>query len=234
MPLRIEGTGDRTGTVASVDSELTLLYRRRAGYAAGIAGFIANPYFAGAMPEADWKPFSHQRQDIYLVTRLDGYSLEDALELIDRGVAPATDGRIVLDGRAGPANDAGNRWLRQAAARLKASGFENRVLLDETSRVVTRESRVLGYYSWGTNDRAIRIRHFELGFVPGALAGMYVSTAARTLREPPETWAPGEWEQRASYFGRIPPVAGRRSDSRWHHWRGRARQRALSRCHDSS
>lgn len=204
IPLRIEGTGERTGTVASVDSELTLLYRRRAGRNAGTAGFIANPYFAGSDPQTAWRPFSHQNHDIYLVTRLDGYTVGDALALVDRGAAPVRQGRIVLDGRAGSSDDAGNRWLRRAAERLQAGGLGNRVIFDETSRVLTKEAQVLGYYSWGTNDKAIRIRHFELQFVPGALAGMYVSSDGRTMKEPPPQWRPREWEDRDSYFAGSP------------------------------
>ena len=41
VPIRISGTGGRAGTNASVDSELTLLYRRRTGQAAPIAGFAS-------------------------------------------------------------------------------------------------------------------------------------------------------------------------------------------------
>jgi uncharacterized protein (TIGR03790 family) len=206
MPIRIEGTGERAGTVASVDSELTLLYHRRTGHIAPTAGFVRNPYFAGETPEAAWKRFARQDHELYLVTRLDGYTVEDALALIDRSAAslPRPQGSIVLDGRAGGSTDAGNLWLRQAAARLSASGFEKRVLLDETSRIVTKEPQVLGYYSWGTNDKAIRIRHFELQFVPGALAGMFVSSDGRTMKEPPAAWTPGEWDDRQSYFGGSP------------------------------
>ena len=65
VPIEIDGTERRTGTTASVDSELTLLYRRRTGQVTGIAGFVPNPYFAGAAPIASIQPFSHQIQDIY-------------------------------------------------------------------------------------------------------------------------------------------------------------------------
>jgi uncharacterized protein (TIGR03790 family) len=81
VPIRISGTGGRTGTNASVDSELTLLYRRRTGQASPIAGFVPNPYFAGTAPIASIKPFTHESQDIYLVTRLDGYTVEEKLAI---------------------------------------------------------------------------------------------------------------------------------------------------------
>ena len=117
MPIRIAGTGGRSGTVSSVDSELTLLYRRHVGQLAAIVGFVPNPYFAGTAPVSTVAPFTHEKYDIYLVTRLDGYTLEDAIGLIDRGAAPVRDGRFILDERASW-NENGNTWLHQAADRL--------------------------------------------------------------------------------------------------------------------
>src|SRR3954449_3593814 len=97
VPLRIAGTLGRSGTVASVDSELTVLYRRMTGVFTPPAGSVENPYFA-AKGVADGAPrFSHATADIYLVTRLDGFTVEDALGLIDRAMAPVKDGRILLD-----------------------------------------------------------------------------------------------------------------------------------------
>ena len=203
VPIRIAGTGGRLGTVSSVDSELTLLYRRHVGQPAAIVGSIPNPYFAGTAPVSTITPFTHEKYDIYLVTRLDGYTLEDALGLIDRGAAPVREGRFILDERASW-NDNGNAWLREAAERLKAEGLADRVLLDESSKVVTGESGVFGYYSWGSNDPAIRIRHFQFGFVPGALAAMFVSSDARTFKEPPPAWTPGDNNNPAGSFGGSP------------------------------
>jgi uncharacterized protein (TIGR03790 family) len=203
VPIRISGTVARNGTVASVDSELTLMYRRRSGQTTPIAGFVPNPYFAGTQAISSIVPFSHERHDIFLVTRLDGYTLEDAFGLVDRGAAPVRDGRFVLDERASW-TDNGNAWLRQAADRLKAAGLGDRVLLDESAKVVTGESNVLGYYSWGSNDPAIRIRHFGMRFVPGALAAMFVSSDGRTFKEPPPSWTPGDNNNPAGPFGGSP------------------------------
>ena len=47
IPLRIRGTGGLNGTVASVDSELTLLYRKLLGLSVPPAGRVPNPFFAG-------------------------------------------------------------------------------------------------------------------------------------------------------------------------------------------
>jgi tetratricopeptide (TPR) repeat protein len=59
---------------------------------------------------------------------------------------------------------------------------------------------VLGYYSWGSNDPAIRTRRLDMGFVPGALAGMFVSTDGRTFKEPPASWIPSD-DPRNGVFG---------------------------------
>src|SRR5688572_11023086 len=47
IPLRINGTTGQDGTIASVDSELTLLYRKLTGVPVPPAGRINNPYFLG-------------------------------------------------------------------------------------------------------------------------------------------------------------------------------------------
>ncbi len=100
VPLRISGTAGRTGTNSSVDSELTLLYRRRTGQAVPVPGFVPNPYFAGTTPIANLQPFSHRSHDIYLVTRLDGYTVQDAIGLVDKAASAAARGRFILDERA--------------------------------------------------------------------------------------------------------------------------------------
>jgi hypothetical protein len=43
--------------------------------------------------------FTHRGYDMYLVGRLDGYTVEDVKALIDRGLSPAQQGNVVLDGK---------------------------------------------------------------------------------------------------------------------------------------
>lgn len=189
VPLRITGSSGSTGTIASVDSELTLIYRKLEGNRVAIAGSVENPYFAGDRPVADVKPFSHQSQDVYLVARLDGYTVEDVKALIDRGSAPSQQGRVLLDGRFELTQSPGNRWLVKASDTLnKLPGWSERVTLDITHKPLRDESEVLGYYSWGSNDRTLGTRHPNIRFAPGAVGGEFVSTDARTFQEPPETW----------------------------------------------
>jgi uncharacterized protein (TIGR03790 family) len=200
IPIRVTGSGGRNGTTASVDSELTLLYRKHTGRVVPVSGFVPNPYFAGTASIDSIKPFAHDRYDIYLVTRLDGYSSRDVETLIDKGAAPARDGRFVLDERGALIDSGGDSWLRTAAQRLRAQGLGDRVVLDESTKVLTQQSKVQGYYSWGSNDPAIHQRHFDLEFVPGALAAEFVSTDGRTFKEPPPTWLPANDATRESIY----------------------------------
>jgi uncharacterized protein (TIGR03790 family) len=204
VPLRIAGQGGgRTTTIASVDSELTLLYRRMTGQAVSPNGNVPNPYFLGDGQPAGARRFSHVAHDIFLVTRLDGFSTADVKALIDRGMTPSTAGRVVLDQRAG-VTDKPNEWLAAAAKKLEAQGQGDRVVLEQTSRLAEGQKDVLGYYSWGSNDPSFTSRAPAVGFAPGALAALFVSTDARTFTEPPAEWKPGPWESKQSYHAGSP------------------------------
>ncbi|MEO7790009.1 MAG: TIGR03790 family protein [Vicinamibacterales bacterium] len=203
LPLRIAGTIGRSGTTASVDSELTLLYRRMTGAFVPPTGSVENPYFAAKGTGDGAVRFSHATADIFLVTRLDGFTIADALGLIERASSPVNDGRILLDQRAGLA-DVPNGWLAAAAKALEAGGFADRVTFEATSRVIDHEAKVLGYYSWGSNDPAQTARRPDLQFVPGAIAGMFLSSDARTFVEPPATWKPGGFQGSSVFFAGSP------------------------------
>ena len=78
-----------------------------------IAGRDGNTPHAGRGTSLD--------HDIYLVTRLDGYTWEDIRRLIDRATAPARHGKVVLDMRTATpvgASRPGDGWLREAGERL--------------------------------------------------------------------------------------------------------------------
>jgi uncharacterized protein (TIGR03790 family) len=201
VPLRIKGTGGQNGTVASVDSELTLLYRRMTGAVTAAAGPLANPYFLNTSPVPASKPFTHAEYDIYLVTRLDAFTVDEALRLVDKAAAPAARGRVVLDEKATLFNRTGEDWLEEAAKRLTDMGRGDDVLLDRAATPVRDVKEVLGYYSWGSNDPANRVRDFGVQFVPGALAATFVSSDARTFKEPPATWQPtSDWNDKNTWF----------------------------------
>ena len=113
VPIRVEGTVAREGTVASVDSELTLLYRKMVGVRIPVPGRVRNSYYLDAKNIAEARYFTRIDSDLYLVTRLDGFTVDDALKLIERGSAPSREGKIVLDQRA---TIAGRRWRCLVAA----------------------------------------------------------------------------------------------------------------------
>lgn len=203
IPLRINGSATQRDA-ASVDSELSVLYLRMTGANVPAAGPLPNPYFLGDRPLADARRFTRESQQLYLVTRLDGFTVRDVIGLIDRAATPSRDGRFLLDGKFS-LKDSGNVWLRQAAERLKSGGLpDDRVVLDESPTVVADEVDVLGYYSWGSNDPAIKRRRFNLTFRAGAIGGMFVSTDGRTFREPPAEWSLPGWENQKAWFAGTP------------------------------
>lgn len=189
IPLRIRGSAGPGGTVASVDSELTLLYRKMYGGPVQTAGATLNPMFVGENPIESVKAFTHRTYDIYLVGRLDGYTVADVKALIDRGVSPSKQGQVVLDGKLELRDSVGNKWLRAAAASLqKRSAWANRVVIDTGQTTLTGQTDVIGFYTWGSNAVMATERRFGHQFVPGAIAAEYVSTDARTFKEPPPEW----------------------------------------------
>jgi uncharacterized protein (TIGR03790 family) len=210
IPLRIAGTTGRSGSISSVDSELTMLYRKMAGQPVPSAGQLPNPYFLGTKPIAEARAFSHEATDIFLVTRLDGYTVADVLALIDRGSAgddrssAPREGRFVLDQRGSITPEVGNLWLERAAVQLRGLGVDGRVLLDTSAEIVRNQKDVIGYFSWGSNDPQMTTRQNGLSFEPGAIAGSFVSTDGRTFKEPPAQWTHGRWDDPRTFFGGSP------------------------------
>jgi uncharacterized protein (TIGR03790 family) len=190
VPLRIAGPAGLTGTLASVDSELTLLYRRMTGQQVSVSGRVDNPFFLGARPIGDAPRFTHREHDIYLVTRLDAYTVQQALGLVNRAQAPRPEGQIVLDQRGATTDGTGDDWLELAAQRLIAQGHKDRVVLESTAKPARGAGPVLGYASWGSTDPANQVRSASMAFSPGSIASNLASFDARTFREPPETWRP--------------------------------------------
>ena len=197
VPLRIQGASGATGAVASVDSELTLLYRRLVGTAVPVDGRVENPYFLGTRAVGAAKPFSHREHDIYLVTRLDAYTVEQALALIDRSQVPVREGQIVLDQRG---SGIGDQWMAEAAKRLAAQGHAARVVLETTPKSARSEQPVVGYYSWAAGDPENHVRSVGMRFAPGSIAANLASFDARTFRQPPDSWRPTGTADKAGWF----------------------------------
>ena len=192
VPLKIRGSSGLRGDAASVDSELALVYFDLHGRPHPIASGIANPFFGRINA-----PFRHPDFPIYLVTRLAGFDFEDVKGIIDRALLAHNRGKFVIDLKAGD-NTPGNRWLLQAAQQLP----RDRVALDTSGLVLSHESDVIGYASWGSNDPARKQRHLDFHWLPGAIVTEYVSTNARTFARPPGGWNIGAWgDPKATFAG---------------------------------
>ncbi len=194
VPLRIDGNGGISGDNASVDSELAALYPDLHGRPHPIAGPLANPFFGRSSAV-----FEHPNFPMYLVTRLTGYDFADVRGIIDRALDARNRGRFVID-LAGSSNTEGNNWLRAAAAALPAQ----RVTLDESARVLSNVDDVIAYAAWGSNDPNRKQRDLGFRWLPGAIVTEYVSTDARTFRQPPASWNFGTFDNRATWFAGSP------------------------------
>ena len=187
VPLKVTGSGSGLAREeAAVDSELTLLYAKLKGRQFPRGAGVPNPFFM----KRD-EPFAHPRFPMYLVTRLAAYEVPDVKAMIDRSLAARNRGRFVVDLSA-PDEGEGNTWLRTAAILLP----QDRVVLDESTRVLYDQHEVIGYASWGSNDGNRKRRMTGFQWLPGAVATEFVSTDARTFRRPPDTWnIGGGWHE---------------------------------------
>lgn len=181
VPLHITGPAGRQSPAASVDSELTLLYLRRKGARPPLEGPYPNPFYR----QRD-TPFGHRLFPVYLVTRLAAYDVETVKRMIGRGLEGRNRGKVILDMRDGSDRD-GEAWLRNAMIFLPPG----RAVLEETGGVVYGAKEVIGYGSWGSNDKRRLRRRLGFSWLPGAIANEFVSTNGRSFRRPPEEWTPG-------------------------------------------
>lgn len=138
-----------------------------------------NPYFGSH------EPFSSRKFGFHLVTRIDGYSFEDCMKLIDRSLmAKPEKGPFFFDEAANRRDEAygpTQKGLDLAAKLLRKKGMEAQL---ETSKVyVAPEVPLAGYASWGSNDAEFDLRAYrQIRFKPGALCETFVSTSGRTFR----------------------------------------------------
>jgi uncharacterized protein (TIGR03790 family) len=137
-----------TNRRASVDSELALINGIHAG-SIGNMLWMFNPYFNSTQRH------SRQADQVYVVTRLTGYTAEDSKNLVDRATRGiGRKGKFVLDidpRRDGsPGYKVGNDWMRVAYDILTSRGFQ--VFIDQNNTFVNNQSTLAGYTSWGSND----------------------------------------------------------------------------------
>lgn len=175
-------TGYRKGTVEDkdkkmpsycVDSAMVTLYRSGKS-----VGMKQNPYHASK------ERFSSTEYGMYLVTRLDGFSLEDAKALVDRSLAAKPQkGLFLFDANSNFSGKSGyskyNIWMENGARSLETRGYE--VRLDKTKEFVY-DNKIMGYSGWGGNAEGFKtsIRN-KLTFLPGAIAEQADSYSGGTL-----------------------------------------------------
>jgi uncharacterized protein (TIGR03790 family) len=171
---------------SSVESELTLIL---SPYASSIGqnGRIISPYYNQR------QNFTRAKYGIYLVTRLDGYSYNDIKSLIDRSSSIPrsipSGATFVLDEDPTYATSIPylNTYLSNAANLLRTRG--QTCILDTTTVYLTHKANVLGYVSWGSNDRNQQYYTSNAKpmntYLPGAIVETYVSTSARSFANPP-------------------------------------------------
>jgi len=203
IPHKIKGRIARKGDASSLDSELTLLYRKMLYGPYRLGGWLPNPFFRAPLEV----PFEHDRFDIYLVTRIAGYTEEDCRRLISNALlAPQVKPpyTLVLDAKDGP-KAAGDNWLHATYLLLRDfPGLQFQLSFDPAFLLSAK--RVIGYASWGSNDPNYPPdRRLFLDFLPGAIGVTYVSTSARTFREPPPGWKVGApWRAKHKHFAGSP------------------------------
>lgn len=153
--------------------------------------------------------FSHAKFGGYLVTRLDGYTVEDAKQLIAfslKAEQSKPGGKFLIDVAEGHGignvsrvplsptiegkqntkmiNEmAYNEWdadLVVAGQKLDAKKVP--VQMDRTDKFIGRLGDLAGYASWGSNDPKFDAQgYLLLRFAPGAIGETAVSTSARTF-----------------------------------------------------
>jgi uncharacterized protein (TIGR03790 family) len=186
VPLKVNrgNTFSTSSPSSSLESELTLILSSMSG-SIGQNGYIVSPYFLGA------QNFLKSVYDMYLVTRLDGYTFYDIKTLIDKSASPAyidTTVRFVFDQDPNWNSSLAylNNSLSYAASKIAAKGLTPS--LDQTNTYLTYQSNVIGYTSWGSNDyNAYQYTEYarpKNTWADGAIVETYVSTSGRTFLKP--------------------------------------------------
>jgi uncharacterized protein (TIGR03790 family) len=186
VPLKVNrgSTFSTSSPSSSVESELALVlgpYHDQIGK----PGRVSSPYYDQS------EHFTRARYGIYLVTRLDGYTLCDVLALIDNGgpevsVNPAALYVLDEDPDWNASMPCLNNYMSMAKSSLSAKGKS--LNLNTDTVFVTRKADVVGYMSWGSNDH--HADDFTQNAKPynswsrGAIAETYVSTSARSFELP--------------------------------------------------
>ncbi|MDP6865489.1 MAG: TIGR03790 family protein, partial [Candidatus Poseidoniaceae archaeon] len=148
MPLKVNGGQNK----ASFDQEFALL---GGSYNSSIGGDYWSTHSYGPLSGGEFESFSRQKHGFYLVTRLTGYTVETALDLIEKANnSLGQSGTYVLD-LATNRNESGYKFWNDdlyTANSTLTDLYNQSVYFDEETGFVTNVSNVMGYASWGSND----------------------------------------------------------------------------------
>ena len=164
---------------------------------------IKNPYGPTANPRVE-RAFSHSdRYSVYvatppparwydfypyLVTRLDGFTVQDVYRMIDRSQIAAPTGSVALDRMVNPGSSyvAMNDQIRTANTILTGKGVPT--IYDDSSLFMGGLTGLIGYFGWGSNDAYFSLTAYRSNaFLPGSIADTFVSTSGRTFAAPTST-----------------------------------------------
>ena len=185
VPLKVRRSGsvfDLFANSSSFDGDLALINSTLEAQI-GNPGRVINPYRNATARFTRSASYSN----IYLVTRLAGYSYNDIVGVIDRARQPyLSHGQFVLD--VDPSRGLTNTYnllMKIARDTLINRGFS--VLYDESSEFIVGKNNVLGYASWGSNDPMSYSYAWKaqprFTWSPKALAETFVSTSGRTFSD---------------------------------------------------
>ncbi len=121
LPWLVKGDGGPFGDLASVDSELSLLYTRLVGEEMSPYAKTLNPYFSVEMPDRGLPGFRREEMDIYLVGRLSEAVLEETSSTPSAGAGLPLEGLFAFD-LASPRRTLLRSWLEVTRERLAAAG----------------------------------------------------------------------------------------------------------------
>lgn len=151
-----------------------------------VTEYMDNPYGPTALYPTE-AAFSHQLDligydesvyHLYLVTRLDAYTVQDVRTMIDRGIAASPLGPILLDATSG----SGLLDLRLLDAKNILLPRSIPTIFDNTSVFLSNHTGLMGYFSWGSNDGSYTHAAYASNtFVPGSIADTFVSSSGSTF-----------------------------------------------------
>ncbi len=172
---------------AAVDTELALLPLAQDAYQR--TGFVPNPFY-GATNGGAFDPTN----SLFMVSRLDGPSVEIALHLVDKAVQAESNGfwgRAYIDTR-GITNGeykVGDDWLRTAALIVGRLGFDTTVdTAPQTFPDGFPMSQIAIYAGWYDGEVSGPFTRPTVEFMPGAFAYHLHSFNATTIRSATSHW----------------------------------------------